>query len=238
VTNTSATVVATNVSADLTGTALHGNVTLTAHTCAGSLTPGSNCTLTFAPGATAVPPTSFPIQGDNTNTVNASITVITLTPGTPYAGGIVYESSGGTGKVAAIPTGTLVPWGTAGITIGVASTTDGATNTAMIVSSLGAGTYAAALCSAYEVDSAGNTPCQAGNTCYSDWYLPAIDELVALYHQRAAVGGFNPSGNVYWSSTENGFAPASIAQGVSFSTGAVSSGLKSLVGQFRCIRQF
>jgi hypothetical protein len=62
-------------------------------------------------------------------------------------------------------------------------------NTITIVTSQGAGSYAAKLC--YDLNSGG----------YSDWYLPSIDELTKLYLNRAAIGGFN-AGNVYWSSSE------------------------------------
>jgi hypothetical protein len=37
---------------------------------------------------------------------------------------------------------------------------------------------------------------------YSDWYLPSKDELSALYTNRVAIGGFDLSGNAYWSSTQ------------------------------------
>jgi hypothetical protein len=41
---------------------------------------------------------------------------------------------------------------------------------------------------------------------YSDWYLPARDELTLLYTNRVAIGGFNTSGvwnaGNYWSSQE------------------------------------
>jgi len=39
---------------------------------------------------------------------------------------------------------------------------------------------------------------------FSDWYLPAKDELNALYGARSTIGGFATSGGTtYWSSTEN-----------------------------------
>lgn len=37
---------------------------------------------------------------------------------------------------------------------------------------------------------------------HDDWYLPALDELERLYHQRTSVGGFG--GGIYQSSTEQG----------------------------------
>lgn len=74
ITNTSSSITATNIAADFTGTALAGKVTQTRSTCS-SVSPGASCTLTFSPGATTVAETTFPIQGTNTNSVNASISI-------------------------------------------------------------------------------------------------------------------------------------------------------------------
>ncbi|NOZ46899.1 MAG: DUF1566 domain-containing protein [Chlorobi bacterium] len=70
------------------------------------------------------------------------------------------------------------------------STTDGRANTDSIVAAHGAGDYAAYLCdtlSAYG---------------YSDWYLPASEELNGIYENRVYLGIDNPQGTTYWSSTE------------------------------------
>ena len=37
--------------------------------------------------------------------------------------------------------------------------------------------YSAGLCTNYTIDSAGNAPCVAGNTCYTGWFLPSICEM-------------------------------------------------------------
>lgn len=63
-------------------------------------------------------------------------------------------------------------------------TTTGEFNTQIIVEEQGAGTYAASIC-----DSATD----GGKT---DWYLPSIDELVALYDSGVTMA------NTAWSSTE------------------------------------
>ena len=60
--------------------------------------------------------------------------------------------------------------------------------TEMIINSQGAGNYAAKLCA------------DAVLNGYSDWYLPTQEELIKLYLNRAAIGGF--SAYSYWSSTE------------------------------------
>ena len=72
----------------------------------------------------------------------------------------------------------------------------GGGNTNAIVTQAGAGTsYAAGLCNAYSYGG------------YSDWYLPAINELKQCYNSQQVVNevlgdsnGFQP--NSYWSSTE------------------------------------
>jgi hypothetical protein len=73
-TNTSATTSATNITSSFTATALDGNVVETGNTCA-NVAPLSSCTLTFTPGSTVVSQTSFSIQGTNTNTLTAAISI-------------------------------------------------------------------------------------------------------------------------------------------------------------------
>ncbi|MGM0422843.1 MAG: DUF1566 domain-containing protein [Pseudomonadota bacterium] len=75
---------------------------------------------------------------------------------------------------------------------GATSTTDGKANTDTLVT----------------LDSIG-APYKAAEACRalgSEWYMPAQDELEVLYTNRAAIGGFNTSGDFpasyYWSSTQ------------------------------------
>jgi hypothetical protein len=68
---------------------------------------------------------------------------------------------------------------------------DGLINTNLIVSSQGAGNYAASIC--YNANTNG----------FSDWYLPSKDELNKLYVSRNLIGGFAFSH--YWSSSEETF---------------------------------
>lgn len=72
ITNNSLTLVAQNIAPDFSATALAGNVSVTANTCA-NVPPGGSCTITFAPGGNPVVPTNFPIQGTNTTAVNGTI---------------------------------------------------------------------------------------------------------------------------------------------------------------------
>ena len=87
-------------------------------------------------------------------------------------------------------------------TTNATSDDDGLSNTNTIVTSQGATitNYAAGLCQFYSVDSAGNSPCQTGNTCYYDWFLPAKNQLDCLNRNAQIVGGFGSA--FYWSSSE------------------------------------
>lgn len=132
-------------------------------------------------------------------------------------------------------------WGGSGIDIPLAeSTTDGQTNTTSIVAVLGVGSaFAAGYCNNYEIDSQGNSPCEIGNTCYNDWFLPAgnntgaTGQLNCLFTNRVAIGGFLNA--FYWSSTEFN---ANEAYNQDFSSGSELDVLKFNVQEFRCVRTF
>jgi len=67
----------------------------------------------------------------------------------------------------------------------------GLSNTNTIIASQGAGSGAADLARTYN----------GGG--YTDWYLPSLDELIELYNNKTAIGGFSDDGG-YWSSSECG----------------------------------
>lgn len=160
-----------------------------------------------------------------------------------YGGKIACLNGGLNNLIAATAdNSTSIIWGGSGTTTNATSSTDGAANTNTIVTTLGnnGGTpYAAKLCSDYEIDSQGNTPCQIGNTCYNDWFLPAGNsittsgQLNCLYTNRAAIGGFS-SGN-YWSSSDNS---ANFAWDQHFNDGFQHVGSKSNTLRVRCVRAF
>lgn len=176
----------------------------------------------------------------------------TKTNGFTYATTAVGQSAYG-GKIACLngslnnliaataDNSTGIQWGGLGTTTNATSTTDGATNTATIVAALGAGsTYAAGLCSNYEIDSQGNTPCESGNACYNDWFLPAGNntgasgQLNCLYTNQATIGGF--ASGFYWSSTE---ISATYAWVQYFINGSQGNGYKSFTTiHVRCVRAF
>ena len=136
---------------------------------------------------------------------------VTTEVGQSAYGGTVACLNGGLNNLiaATADNSTNIQWGGYGTTTYATSTTDGKTNTPMIVAANGANAnipYATQLCAHYEVDSQGNTPCQSGNTCYNDWFLPTghntsnSGQLNCLYINQDIIGGF--ANTPYWSSTE------------------------------------
>lgn len=121
-------------------------------------------------------------------------TIAVLTIGQSYQGGIIvyldhtqlhgliaapYDQSSGIQW----SNGSYVNTGATATAIGT-----GYTNTSAIVKAQGAGSYAAKLCDELVLNG------------YSDWYLPAKDELNQLYLNKSILGDF--SDNAYWSSSE------------------------------------
>ncbi len=187
-------------------------------------------------------------SSESTTTNNPSTE---LAIGDSYQGGYIFElnEDAVSGLICATAdNSSSLEWGGSGITIGVGaeSATDGASNTQAIVTALGAGTiHAAGLCDAYEVDSQGNTPCQVGNTCYTNWYLPSYQEMGRLFQQstqltlqNAALGG--PIEGIeaanYKSSTESSDTHSWIINAASLGNAEVE--LKNVPARVRCIRSF
>ena len=175
-------------------------------------------------------------------------TYVATAVGQPAFGGTIACLNTGNNLIAATAdNSTAIAWGGFGTAIGAEaqSDTDGASNTTAIVTALGSngGTpYAAQLCNDFEVDSQGNTPCQAGNTCYDDWFLPAGNNLTpagqlnCLFTNRAAIGGF--ANGYYWSSTEFSGSPTDGAWVQSFNGGVQGGDTKGFNLRVRCVRAF
>ena len=159
-----------------------------------------------------------------------------------YGGTIACLNSGNNLIAATADNSTGIKWGGFNTATGATSTTDGAANTVTIVATVGlnGGTpYAAQLCSDYAIDSQGKTPCESGNTCYNDWFLPAGNntntdgQLNCLYTNKTAIGGFASA--PYWSSTD--FNPF-IAWNQDFGGGAQNYDGKLYANHVRCVRGF
>ncbi|HAT1816601.1 TPA: DUF1566 domain-containing protein, partial [Legionella pneumophila] len=182
------------------------------------------------------------------STLANGYTYVATAVGQPAFGGTIACLNTGNNLIAATAdNSTAIQWGGFGTAVGVGAQndTDGASNTTAIVAALGnnGGTpYAAQLCNDFEVDSQGNTPCQTGNTCYDDWFLPAGNNLTSagqlncLFTNRAAIGGFANVG--YWSSTEYSGNPTDNAWGQSLLSGSQFDGSKFLNLRVRCVRAF
>ncbi|MFA5959427.1 MAG: IPT/TIG domain-containing protein [Tatlockia sp.] len=173
-------------------------------------------------------------------TLTNGYTYVTTAVGQPASGGTIACLGGGLDNLiaATADNSSSIEWG-ATVTTNAQSTTDGSTNTATIVTVLGnnGGTpYAAQLCDNYAIDSLGNSPCQTGNTCYNDWFLPARDQLICLQTNQVAVGGF--ASTFYWSSTENSGAPTLLAELIQFPTLALVPATKTIAEAVRCVRAF
>ncbi len=195
----------------LIGTALTGATSVTfGGTAATSLNVIDSTTVTAVTPAHAVGAVDVVIttpDGDATKT--EGFTYLTTAVGQSAYGGTIACLNGGLNNLiaATADNSTGLQWGAIGITTGATSITNGAANTATIVALLGpSSSYAAGLCDSYEVDSLGNSPCEPGNACYNDWFLPAgnnatdTGQLRCLCANSVAIGGFY--NEFYWSSTE------------------------------------
>ena len=225
----------------LTGTNLAGTTSVTfGGVAATSVSVINSTTVTAVTPAHAIGAVDVVIQTPSGDaTLSNGFTFLATAVGQSTAGGTIGALDGGLRNLVAATAdnSTAVEWGGLGITSNAQSSSDGSANTATIISVLGTngGTpYAAEVCSAYEVDSQGNTPCQAGNACYNDWFLPAQDQLDALYINQAAIGGF--SVGVYWSSTEFSANPTFAAWFQSFQAGFQAVSTKVTSASVRCVR--
>ena len=149
----------------------------------GTIAAGDTCALTVTPTATpsaAVADTNptpiiVNISGDNTNTVSPSISVLTY--GSFYQAGFLFSiietantslSIGGTVAADtdnATQNSTLYSLNGADTTPTMYGGTDGAANTAAMVTQYGAGNYSATTCTTF---SGGG---------YADWYQPSICQM-------------------------------------------------------------
>lgn len=134
--------------------------------------------------------------------------IVNVNIGDTYAGGIVFYLDGNGGGLVAQPTDTgMEEWGCMFTNIPGADATaigTGAQNTLEIVAGCLTPDIAADIC--VDLVSGG----------YSDWFLPSIDELAAMYF-GIGQGAQGPNNNLggfqntlYWSSSENGSGAARV----------------------------
>ena len=229
----------------LTGTGLTSATSVTfGGTAASSVNVVNSTTVTAVTPAHATGAVDVVITtSSGSATLTNGYTYVTTAVGQPAYGGTIACLNGGLNNLiaATADNSTGIQWGGYGTDItGAESTTDGNANTIAIVSALDdSSTFAAGLCSNFEVDSQGNSPCLSGNTCYNDWFLPAGNntgasgQLNCLYTNRVAIGGFASA--FYWSSTES---HAFSAWGQYFGAGGQGVDSKSGPDRVRCVRGF
>ncbi|MCH8555360.1 MAG: DUF1566 domain-containing protein [Schleiferiaceae bacterium] len=114
-----------------------------------------------------------------------------------------------------------VAWGCVGTVTGAIDDWDGATNTATIVQTC-TGATAAGVCDALNAFG------------FSDWYLPANNQLQCLRDEVNTIGGFVTGS--YWSSTEGAGIFSANARQRNFPTGSSGISSKSNTHNVRCVR--
>lgn len=126
-------------------------------------------------------------------------------------------------------------WGSYGTLLGVTTATDGLLNTDAVSNYLAANPKTGSCDGSYNPPACTNAHqlCRSlRNTLGGSWYLPSHNELLVLFNNGAAIGGFSSS--YYWSSTEydNSYAYTRQYPGGSLTWNTKSSGIR-----VRCVRQ-
>lgn len=161
----------------------------------------------------------------------------TGTAGTACGDGSIYAGTLSGVRLYTTPADQSVAayWGTNNFTSGEVSTTDGVTNTNNLYAHVMAGDGD----HNPPPDPAPNGTPNAALLCYnlvahgySDWYLPARDELQVLATNYAAIGGFISAN--YWSSTEINNSNANVRE---FPGGASFTNGKTTTHPVRCVRR-
>jgi IPT/TIG domain len=146
------------------------------------------------------------LNANGTTRVENAFTYIGTEVGQMTGGGIVgcLKSQGGPSNLVVSKNDNIekISWAGVSNLLGALSHLDGKSNSKIINDSLERkyGRYAAHVCKDYAVNANG-VECVPGTPqCYSDWYLPAIDQLDCLCINKDKIGQFKHDN--YWSSTE------------------------------------
>jgi hypothetical protein len=242
--NISPSVVATNIHPDLTGIFSHAGI-LISKTNRTNIHPGKGCMLKFKlslNGAKKLDLSQLPIHGDNTTAITLPLQIIPFQIGNPIGGGKVGCLTALHNEVDNLITTKADmnfqrQWGGYGKSVGMGAQSgiDGQSNTNVIINTLGQDTlYAAQACATYEIDDAGNSPCQSGKKCYNDWFLPSKSQLRCIIGNRLEIGGFSKKNQFYWSSTEKN---AEQSYGLYLSGAGYNKGIpKNEHYKIRCVR--
>ncbi|HHF7366760.1 TPA: hypothetical protein ACPSKY_001879 [Legionella bozemanae] len=193
-----------------------------------SVAPGSSCTLELSSNIPYAPCT---ITISGSNTANSPKALIAFS----YLGGLVFQESGGSGKIVIdVAQGFNSQWtGSVSDIVGATSLDNGAANTDAIMAD--AACFGdTSNCAAYQCRNLGGFPTP-------DWYFPARNELSIIYStlcSNAAIpcnfGGFSSS--FYWSSSQSA---DNAARGVFFPSGDPGFiGNKESDFPVRCVRAF
>ncbi|MDA9271944.1 DUF1566 domain-containing protein [bacterium] len=163
---------------------------------------------------------------------NNELNIIVSNPleiGQSYQGGVVacLTSAGDDFNLIAATNNNSegIQWSDPGTSVPAAqSNDDGQTNTTAIV-----------VATSGQIENASNVCNNFTSDGYSDWYLPAVNQLSCLYDNQAAIGGFDPSNALFWSSTEN-TTVSDTAKTIRFTNGAQSFDSKGNGDVVRCVR--
>jgi len=226
----------------LSGTGLTGTTSVTfGGVAATSVTVVNATTVTAVTPAVAAGTVDVVITAAaGSGTLSGGFTYDANAAGQSASGGVIACLNGGMNNLiaATADNSTGKVWGTFSFTTNATSTTDGSGNTTTTIGAE-SGANAAETCGSYEVDSQGNTPCEVGNTCYNDWFLPAGNngtssgQLNCLFTNRVTIGGFDTGG--YWSSTED---DNMRGWQQNFTSGLETASLKNSTQRIRCVRAF
>jgi len=194
-------------------------LTISNNTCT-SVPPAGTCTLLLT-SSTPYAPCMITVSGSNTT--NNPTTLIAFS----YLGGLVFEESGGSGKIVDEINDTSLWTNSFSNIAGAVSSDDGVANTDAIVLD-GACTVA------------GNCAAKTCRDIGSEWYLPAVNELSSIHGSLCSnnaipcnFGSF--SSGFYWSSTQ---VTSVSANNVNFPLGFQLPDSKSTGLRVRCVREF